>query len=298
MKTVLGYLSNIVKKISLFFLDELKDFDIQKLFDMKGMGIGKINAIIKKYDEAIGENNSQLFNTRSRILFDEINPELYDVSIEIIGVLGISSKWISILKNTGYITVGQLEKIDVNVFSKIVGMRNIDKFRKMESKLKLSLIKLCCYVFDKNKEEKDYLMALERSFGFTLQEIADERVVTRERIRQITRKYFDKISPLINQIVLNKLEAKEFPNGIKLYESEDLDTLRNLVKKRYGNLGIPDNNRAFTSRLTEYLVLCGRGMFTAVENINIEIETIEKIKKFIDERKESVVFLYRIIYPI
>ena len=39
-------------------------------------------------------------------------------------------------------------------------------------------------------------------------------------------------------------------------------------------------------------------MFTAVENINIEIETIEKIKKFIDERKESVVFLYRIIYPI
>lgn len=106
VKTVLGYLSNIVKKISLFFLDELKDFDFQKLFDMKGMGIGKINAIIKKYDEAIGENNSQLFNTRSRILFDEINPELYDVSIEMIGVLGISSKWISILKNTGYITVG------------------------------------------------------------------------------------------------------------------------------------------------------------------------------------------------
>ena len=387
----------------LVFLDELKDFDFQKLFDMKGMGIGKINAIIKKYDEAIGENHSQLFNTRSRILFDEINPELYDVSIEIIGVLGISSKWISILKNTGYITVGQLEKIDVNVFSKIVGMRNIDKFRKMESKLKLSLIKLCCYVFDKNKEEKDYLMALERSFGFTLQEIADERGVTRERIRQITKKYFDKISPLINQIVLNKLEAKgyitidellgifdnddynqivieachmsedlefldfadvfvqirkdkkstekyildlatefigegidlyenleeldilmtdngfqyvgseefinliqkygyklygdyaikgsksyaflckkiiakKFPNGIKLYESEELDILRNLVKKQYGNLGIPDNNRAFTSRLTEYLVLCGRGMFTAVENINIEIETIEKIK--------------------
>lgn len=182
----------------LVFLDELKDFDFQKLFDMKGMGIGKINAIIKKYDEAIGENNSQLFNTRSRILFDEINPEIYDVSIEIIGILGISSKWISILKNTGYITVGQLEKIDINLLSKIVGMRNIDKFRKMESKLKLPLIKLCGYVFDKNKEEKDYLMALERSFGFTLQEIADERGVTRERIRQITKKYFDKISPLIN----------------------------------------------------------------------------------------------------
>lgn len=51
-----------------------------------------------------------------------------------------------------------------------------------------------------------------------------------------------------------------------------------------------DNIGQSTSRLTEYLVLCGRGMFTAVENINIEIETIEKIKKFIDERKESVVF--------
>ena len=76
------------------------------------------------------------------------------------------------------------------MFSKIVGMRNIDKFRKMKSKLKLPLIKLCCYVFDKNKEEKDYLMALERSFGFTLQEIADERGGTRERIRQITKKYF------------------------------------------------------------------------------------------------------------
>ena len=182
---------SMIKATAFPFVKELKDFDFQKLFDMKGMGIGKINAIIKKYDEAIGENNSQLFNTRSRILFDEINPEIYDVSIEIIGILGISSKWISILKNTGYITVGQLEKIDINLLSKIVGMRNIDKFRKMESKLKLPLIKLCGYVFDKNKEEKDYLMALERSFGFTLQEIADERGVTRERIRQITKKYFD-----------------------------------------------------------------------------------------------------------
>lgn len=399
----------------IFFVDELDDLDFQQLSNIKGMGKGKINAIIKRYRE-VTNNPSDMINViKPELLFENINSELCDMTVEVMALLGISTKMIGALKKAGYITLGQLESIGINRFSEAVGKRNIDKFRQIEGRLELPVSELCISVFDASKEDDDYLVALMRSSGHTLQEIADNKGVTRERIRQIAKKFFDKISPLMDQIISKllrqkgyitvaelldifddddydkivieachvndkleyldfadifvpvhtdeknteecildlatefvgdgidlyenlekldalmtdngfpymecgefinliqkygyklygdyaikgnqsygflcaKLVAKEFPNGIKLYESEDLDILRNLVKKQYGDLEIPDNNRAFSSRLTDYLILSGRGMVTAIENVNIDISVLEQIKEYIDETEETSVY--------
>lgn len=396
------------------FLGELETFDFQKLSEIKGMGARKIGVIIEKYKEVSNNLGDMICVTKSEVLFEKINSELHDMTVEVIGVFGISAKTVGVLKKAGYTTLGQLESIEIDRLLEVVGKRNIDKFRQIEDKLQLSLSELCFFVLDKSKERDDYLVALKRSSGFTLQEIADEKGLTRERIRQIVKKYFAKISPFIEQIIskflrqkeyikvaelldivdddygkivieacrLNenleyldfadafvpvrtdgknteecilslaiefvgdgidlyenleeldalmtdngfpymgggefinliqkhgyklygdyaikgnksygflcaKIVAKEFPNGIKLYESEDLDKLRDLAGKQYGDLGIPENNRAFSSRLIDYLVLCGRGMVTATENINIDIEILEQIKEYIDETEETNVY--------
>lgn len=397
------------------FLDELEGFDFQKLFNIKGMGAGKIDSIIKKYKEVSNNSDDLAYVTKSEVLFENINYELRDMTVEVMALLGISAKTVGMIKKAGYTTLGQLESIGINRFSEIAEKRNIDKFRQLEDKLKLSLTEICIFILDNSKEDDDYLVAIKRVSGLTLQEIADEKGLTRERIRQIAKKFFTKISPLTDQIISKllkqkgyitvaelldifdnddynkivirachvnekleyldfadifvtvhsdgksteerilslaiefvgdgidlydnleeldalmtdngfpymecgefinliqkygyklygdyaikgnqsyaflcaKIVAKEFPKGIKLYESEDLDKLRELVRKQYGDLGIPDNNRAFSSRLTDYLVLCGRGMVTAIENINIDVAILEQIKEYIDETEEKNVY--------
>ncbi|RDU23232.1 sigma factor-like helix-turn-helix DNA-binding protein [Anaerosacchariphilus polymeriproducens] len=87
-----------------------------------------------------------------------------------------------------------------------------------------------------------------------------------------------------------KIVANKFPDGIKLYGSADLKILRKLALEEYGDLGIPDNDRAFSTRLTDYLVLSGRGTVTAEANIHIAINVLDDIKDYIDGTQEGEVY--------
>ena len=84
-----------------------------------------------------------------------------------------------------------------------------------------------------------------------------------------------------------RVVAEKFPNGIKLYDSEDLDELRMYAAEEYGNLGIPESNRAFSTRLSDYLILSGRGMVTAESNIHVEMSVLDEIKEYIDNAQEG-----------
>lgn len=84
-----------------------------------------------------------------------------------------------------------------------------------------------------------------------------------------------------------RVVAEKFPNGIKLYDSGDLDELRMYAAEEYGNLGIPESNRAFSTRLSDYLILSGRGMVTAESNIHVEMSVLDEIKEYIDNAQEG-----------
>lgn len=84
-----------------------------------------------------------------------------------------------------------------------------------------------------------------------------------------------------------RIVAEKFPYGIKLYEGTDLDKLRKYSFEEYGDLGIPESNRAFSARLADYLVLSGRGMVTAESNIHIEMTVLDEIKEYIDINQEG-----------
>ena len=87
-----------------------------------------------------------------------------------------------------------------------------------------------------------------------------------------------------------RLIAKHYPNGFKLYDPQELDQLRAYANQEYGFIGIPDSNRAMSSRIADYTVLSGRGMVTAPENIQIDLEALEEIKEYIDTQPSSEIY--------
>lgn len=399
----------------LIYLDELENFDFQLLTKIRGMGAGKIDAIVGKYESILDNPYSVVQIEKTEMLFEDINSELQEVTIRILSALGISPKTINALIKAGYSQIGQLEKVGRNSFVEAVGKRNIEKFLQIQGKLALSIVDLLESILSADKDDDSYQIFIKRAMGLTLQEIADEKGLTRERIRQIAKKYFVKICPITSQIAKNiliqksyisvselldiyddddfdkiiieachlnedleyldfadvfvpirndgmkteecilklaiefvgdgidlyenleeldslmtdngypyiecgefinliqkygyklygdyaikgnqsygflcaKIVAKEFPNGIKLYEGEELDKLRALVVKQYGDLGIPENNRSFSSRLADYLVLSGRGSVIAEENISIEFTVVEQIKEYIEASEEANIY--------
>ena len=90
----------------------------------------------------------------------------------------------------------------------------------------------------------------------------------------------------------SRVVEKEFPDGIKLYDSgsDDLDLLRKLTRRMYGDIGISEDNRAFSSRLADFLILCDKGKVTAKENIRVDMAVIRKIKTYIDQSNEREMY--------
>lgn len=88
----------------------------------------------------------------------------------------------------------------------------------------------------------------------------------------------------------SKIVANKFPDGIKLYDSEDLKKIREYAAEIYGDIGINENDRALSVRLSDYLVLCDRGKMTAEENVMVDPAIMDEIKEYIDHIPSSVVY--------
>lgn len=89
---------------------------------------------------------------------------------------------------------------------------------------------------------------------------------------------------------------KHFPDGIKLSQSvgehgQDLENLRRLVIETYGEVSMPDSDRALSSTLTRAgLVLCDRGKYIIPEKIYIDEFALQNIKQYIDDKEEEIVY--------
>ncbi|WP_430886147.1 helix-hairpin-helix domain-containing protein [Fusibacter sp. JL216-2] len=86
-----------------------------------------------------------------------------------------------------------------------------------------------------------------------------------------------------------------FPNGIKLSQKKsndckDLKKLREIVLDKYGDLGLPVSDRALSARISDYLVISDRGMAISPRKVQIDMDTLERIKSFIDKLPENTVY--------
>lgn len=100
-------------------------------------------------------------------------------------------------------------------------------------------------------------------------------------------------------LICRDVVAKYFPKGIKLdanEANEDMGKLRSIINSQYPGLVISESNRALTARLTEYLVLSGRGQYIAIENIIYNLELFKEIFEFIVDSQESSLYYSEIFY--
>lgn len=404
------------------FVDQLCEIDIEELQFISGLGVKKINEIVNlinslKSDGLISEDlttGSDHIDS-SPILFTSVDVQLQNIDLNIIEHLGATKDVAKKLRFRGMRKIGDLCNITERRIANIVGTENLQLFRDLEEILSGSLQSVIGLFLDEQAPSMDFNIILKRSEGYTLQEIADDHTVTRERIRQRESKYLhqldDYLIPLIDSFIVDKgyvtvqdvldiydnddydkvliywcnksdylnnlnfadlylpksvnvdevysklnglvedfiddgarisdfrddveeklnefgfyflnidsfisflltagykryndyivlrsttygylcarLIAKHYPNGFKLHDHNELDQLRGYADQEFGSIGIPDSDRAMSSRIFDYTVLSGRGMVTAPENIQIDLEMLEDIKAYIDSQPSSEIY--------
>ena len=82
----------------------------------------------------------------------------------------------------------------------------------------------------------------------------------------------------------SKIVAERFPDGIRPKDNQDIDLLKDYVLEKYGEVGLTTIKRSLGPSISNYLVLRGRGLYTAKDNIYVEPKLLKILKEYIDSQ--------------
>lgn len=97
--------------------------------------------------------------------------------------------------------------------------------------------------------------------------------------------------------IYNNILEKYYPNGIKAYEPKEIEAFRNIIKKEYGDVGLPENDRALTTRISNICILCGRGVYRPKKRQYITSDLLNKIYRYIIDNDSSI-FMTNTIFSV
>ena len=193
-------------------LSELKGFDFDTLIFENGFGVGKIQKIKDRYNDVLENIDKYSDNSYVCSIQQESKLSIHftneNLPIDVLKNFGISEQLITELKENKFEIVDHLketinsEELKLKLFKKI-GKRKIDLIIGALKSLEKSLYDIANDLLQKIRNERSFEIYIKRSEGFTLQEIADEYNLTRERVRQIERVFHNKIKPLMLALVFN-----------------------------------------------------------------------------------------------
>lgn len=90
---------------------------------------------------------------------------------------------------------------------------------------------------------------------------------------------------------------KYYPNGIKVYDSEEMKTFRDYVAMEYGDIRLPNNDRALAARITSFCILCGRGTYMLKKKQYMPKKLSNRIYEYIISSK-SPIFLTNTLFSV
>lgn len=82
---------------------------------------------------------------------------------------------------------------------------------------------------------------------------------------------------------------KYYSEGIKLYDAFETKRFRGYLKEMFGDVNLPDNNRAIDAVIGRITVLCDRGKYTLPSRISVPMDLLEKIRIYINESDRSII---------
>ena len=92
------------------------------------------------------------------------------------------------------------------------------------------------------------------------------------------------------------LEA-HYPQGFKAYDSSEIQRFREIVADEYGDVGLPVNDHALTSRVASICILCGKGIYRLKNKDYLPRQLANKICDYI-ENNENTIFLTNTLFSI
>lgn len=104
-------------------------------------------------------------------------------------------------------------------------------------------------------------------------------------------------SRLTLQSIYDAILKKYYPNGIWVYGEKDILEFRMHIKEDYGNIILPENNRALVAQVCRAAILCGRGVYKAKQSKYLSNTLLKKIEKYIDT-SDSTVFMMNTLFNV
>ncbi len=260
------------KEHNLLTMNDLKDFDFTSLKEVKGIGVGKIQNIRKRYDAYCSDekNNFTSFQKKSKAdIFDSIHPSNEILPIQIFLLLGFSNSAVNSIAKQGIQYIGELKAFGNSNLYKNVPSRVYKRVIDTISLMKHDVLEVLEQLNEKLKEDHHYDTLVQRAKGKTLQAIGEQTQVTRERIRQIEQIelqrskilvdcficYMKSIQKKLRCLNVNKL-AKYFKN------KEDFAVAKYTIKAVYKNEYLDFCNKLLISGQTKEEVLARLGGIT------------------------------------
>lgn len=104
-------------------------------------------------------------------------------------------------------------------------------------------------------------------------------------------------SRLTLQSIYDVILKKYYPQGIWVYGEKDISEFRMHIKNDYGNIILPENNRALVAQVCRAGILCGRGIYKAKQSNYLSNAMLKKIENYI-ETSDSSVFMMNTLFNV
>ena len=82
-----------------------------------------------------------------------------------------------------------------------------------------------------------------------------------------------------------------YADGIHVYDDEEIESFRRHVHDDYGDISLPENNRAISARIAGFCILAGRGIYIPKCEPLLSDELAAEIYSYITESESSILFI-------
>lgn len=238
---------NYCKNNNINVLSELDNFDFSNLLNEPGFGINKVNSIISKYNSLEKKKRNFVSKSTSPNLLSEPATEIHTTNkhldISFLRYAGVTQKDISKLAERGYLNFEMMVDFTKTKSIQIFGQnRGTNNFEKVQI-FKTPLTQIAFDYLKSYRENKDFEFFIHRANKKTLQAIAEQYNLTRERVRQIETRFFNQLLPLFEKIVEtymsdNSVSHITLQEVLDFFDDDDFDTviihtLKNSPKYEY-----------------------------------------------------------------
>lgn len=136
-----------------------------------------------------------------------------------------------------------------------------------------------------------------------LSEISDNNSIPTELLEKVFYDTYDITGKIFHRHRLSLAEIYEsiikkyYTNGISIYDENELNRFRKLIISEYGDVNLPENNRALSARIAERCILCNKGTYKAKQQTYLSKKLSDKIFKYI-KYGENTIYMTNTIFAV